>query len=443
MSRRRKAIPREPVEAHITSLSHEGRGIAHINGKTTFIRGALPDETVMFQYSNRRGQFDEGIVTEVLTPSPKRIDAKCAVFSICGGCSMQMLPKSDQIVHKNTVLQELFAKENLTPNTWLPPLQQGAWRYRSKARLGVRYVPKKGGVLVGFRELNGRFLTDMQRCEVLHPLLGENIHVLRDWLATLEAKDQIPQLEVAVDDHRAAFIIRHLTPLSDADQQRIIAFAQQHDIWMYLQPKGPDTIHKLWPADEALMTYALPQYDLTMAFHPADFTQVNVPLNRTMLDLALVHLQINPTDRVLDLFCGLGNFSLPLACQAAEVVGVEGDQAMTDRAGMNAQYNGITNTEFFVADLFQDVAKTPWFAYQYDRLLLDPPRVGAQEIIRALKDKAIERIVYISCNPETLARDAAILVHEQGYKLEAAGVMDMFPQTSHVESIAVFTRVKG
>ena len=443
MSRRRKAIPREPVEAHITSLSHEGRGIAHINGKTTFIRGALPDETVMFQYSNRRGQFDEGIVTEVLNPSAKRIDAKCAVFGICGGCSMQMLPESDQIAHKNVVLQELFAKENLTPNTWLPPLQQGTWGYRSKARLGVRYVSKKGGVLVGFRELNGRFLTDMQRCEVLHPLLGDNIHLLREWLVTLDAKDQIPQLEVAVDDQRAAFIIRHLAPLSDADQQRIIAFAQQHDIWMYLQPKGPDTIHKLWPADEALMTYALPQYDLTMAFHPADFTQVNVPLNRAMLDLALAHLQINPTDRVLDLFCGLGNFSLPLARQAGEVVGVEGDQAMTDRAGMNAQHNGITNTEFFAADLFQDVAKAPWFAYQYDRLLLDPPRAGAQEVIRALKDKAIERIVYISCNPATLARDAAILVHEQGYQLEAAGVMDMFPQTSHVESIAVFTLSSG
>lgn len=441
MSRRRR-IPREPVQAEVTKLSHEGRGIATIEGKTTFIRGALPGETVSFKYTNCRGQFDEGVLLEVLQPAANRVQAKCAVYGQCGGCNMQHLSREDQIYHKQNVLADLFKQNgHVAPQEWLQPLSIAEWGYRTKARLGVKYVEKKGGALVGFREIDGRFLTDMNACEILHPSVGQKLPEFKALMGQLDAKAEIPQLEIAVDDTKTAVIVRHLRPLSEQDVQTMKSFADTHGFIWYLQPKGPDTIHCIWPesAPEHL-EYTLPDHQVKIAFQPQDFTQINQPLNQKMVQLAIDLLELKSTDRVLDLFCGLGNFTLPMARYAGEVIGIEGEQPMVERAGANAKRNGIGNTEFYAANLFEsEYRHTQWWPYTYDKLLLDPPRAGAKEIIEALKEKCFERIVYVSCNPATLARDAELLM-QQGYRLQSAGVMNMFPQTAHVESIALFTQ---
>jgi 23S rRNA (uracil1939-C5)-methyltransferase len=377
-----------------------------------------------------------------MKPSPDRVEPPCAVYGKCGGCSLQHIAPKAQIHFKQNVLSEQFQHfGKVSPQEWLPSLQAEVWGYRHKGRLSVKFVQKKGGALVGFRENDPRYITDMQRCEVLHPLVGERIQLLREWIGSLEAAAEIPQLEVAVDDTRLAIILRHLKPLSEKDLTTIREFANQHNIWMYLQPKGPDSIHLLYPEQhDDLLSYSLPKHNIVMQFHPNDFTQVNMSLNRSMIDLALELLEIKPEDRVLDLFCGLGNFTLPLARLASEVVGVEGDEKMTTRAGLNAERNAIKNVKFYAANLFEDVSSQSFMQQQYDKILLDPPRAGAEQIVAQLSKLKAKRIVYISCNPATLARDAGILVNDLGYKLEKAGVMDMFPHTSHVESIAVFTK---
>ena len=447
MSRRRaRKFSKEPVMAEIDKLSHEGRGIAIIDGKTTFIRGALPGERVMFQYTSKRGQFDEGQVLEVLQASPDRVQAKCAVFGICGGCGLQHLTVKQQIAHKQSVLVSHFQHfgHNIKPEEWLAPLQVNEWGYRYKARLGMRNVEKKGGVLVGFRETNGRYLTDMNRCEVMHPSIGGNIQAMRQWLNDLDAKTTIPQIEVAIDDYRTAIIIRHLEALSEPDKQKIIAFAKEKGWWVYLQSKGPDTVRKFFPDTKEVMddrlSYSHPNHTVDIFFQPQDFTQVNLALNRAMVDLVIGLLDLQQDDKVLDLFCGLGNFTLPLARYVKWVVGVEGDEPMTQRALQNAQHNGITNVEFHVANLFEDVSEQSFIKHKYDKVLLDPPRAGAEAIMHQLKKLKAKRIVYVSCNPATLARDAGILVNDYGYKLVKAGVMDMFPHTAHVESIALFEK---
>ncbi|MDO8955115.1 MAG: 23S rRNA (uracil(1939)-C(5))-methyltransferase RlmD [Gammaproteobacteria bacterium] len=432
----------EEAIATISKLSHEGRGIAFIEGKATFINNALPGEEVKFRYTRRKSQLDEGHLVEVISASPDRVEPPCAVFGRCGGCSLQHIAPAAQIQFKQTVLAEQFLHfGQVSPEKWLEPLQAAIWAYRQKGRLSVKFVAKKGGALVGFREQDPRFITDMQRCEVLHPLIGERIHLLREWISSLDAASEIPQLEVAVDDHRAATIIRHLEPLSEKDLLSINEFAKLHDFWMYLQPKGPDTVHLVYPEQvDDLLSYSLPEHKIEMQFHPSDFTQVNMSLNRQMLNLAIELLDIQATDKILDLFCGLGNFTLPLARYAKHVVGVEGDAKMTERAGLNAKRNQLDNVEFFAANLFEDVSKQDFMQQTYDKILLDPPRAGAEQIILQLGALKAKRIVYISCNPATLARDAGILVNKLGYKLEQAGVMDMFPHTSHVESIALFTK---
>lgn len=435
---RRQRLPKEPIEIDITKLNHEGRGIGQANGKVVFVRGALPGEKVLFKMTRKHGQFDEGEVDSISVPSPDRIDPKCTVYGRCGGCSFQHASSEYQIQHKQTVLQELFTQAGLVPDTWLQPIMSEPWGYRHKARLAVRYVAKKGGVLVGFRETNGRFLTDMSRCDILHPKIGDKIQDLREWLDQLSIKDQIPQIEVAVGDDHTALIIRHLQPFSAQDLQLINAFAKAHDFWIYLQPKGLDSITLFYPEQaNDLIGYQLPNYDLSFHFHPTDFTQVNPAINRKMIEQALALLDPQQDERILDLFCGLGNFTLPLARSAGEVIGIEGDQKMVERAQHNAKKNSIRNTEFYAANLFEPVQNQPWWCYEYDKLLLDPPRAGAKEIIEQLLDKKFKKIVYVSCNPTTLVRDTALLT-QQGYQLVSAGVMDMFPHTAHVEAMAYF-----
>lgn len=426
----------------VEKLSHEGRGIAHVEGRVVFIDGVLPGEEVQIEYLRRKSNFAEAKALAVMKPSPDRIAPKCAAFGICGGCSFQHWPEALQIAHKQQVLAEHFKHfGGLEPLAWLPPLQAKTFGYRHKARLGVKWVVRKNSALVGFREKSGHFLSDIHQCEVLHPAFGEKIDALRAWVSGLSIRDQIPQLEVAVADEGPAMIIRHLKPLSEADLVATEQFAHEHGYRIYLQPKGPESIHLFYPKGaDPLLHYQLRAHRVVFAFGPTDFTQVNASLNEKMMDQALQLLDLRSQDRVLDLFCGIGNFTLPMARYAAQVVGVEGDSAMTARAAQNAQANELNNVEFYKADLFQDPTAEPFWKQPYDKILLDPPRAGAEVLCAKLGSLKASRIVYVSCNPATLARDAG-LICQNGYRLVQAGVMDMFPHTTHVESIAVFERV--
>jgi 23S rRNA (uracil1939-C5)-methyltransferase len=437
---RKKRLPTASVRVTVDSLAHDGRGVARVNAKTVFIDGALSGEDVSFTYTATHRNYDEGAVDEVLTASPHRVTPRCPHYGICGGCSFQHLAPEQQILAKQKVLlDDLRHIGKVTPGEVLPPLTGPHWGYRRKARLGVRWVAKKDKLLVGFREKRSNFLADLSRCETLHPSVGERIEELGSLLGSLETYDQVPQIEVAVDDVQTALVIRHLVPLSEADRARLRDYAQANDLRLYLQPGGPDTIAPLWP-ETIELGYALPAFDVNFRFAPGDFTQVNTDINRAMVERALGLLDLQPEDRVLDLFCGLGNFTLPIARRATAVVGVEGSIDLVKRARENAERNGIDNATFHAADLAADLSHAPWWQGGFDKVLLDPPRSGAQETLAHLAKLKVGRIVYVSCNPATLARDAGILVKEYGYVLEQAGVMDMFPHTAHVESIALFTR---
>ncbi|WP_022950768.1 23S rRNA (uracil(1939)-C(5))-methyltransferase RlmD [Leucothrix mucor] len=438
--RRPPRPPQTPVEAVIESLSLEGKGITHIDGKAVFVGGALPGEKVVFTYTAINRKFDEGYVSEVLEASPERVEPGCPHFQICGGCSMQHLDVEKQIHHKQqAMLDALKHIGKVIPETVFDPMVGDLWGYRRKARLGVRYVRKKEKVLVGFRERAGRFLADIDACRVLHPSVGEKLPELQALIVQMDARETIPQIEVAVGDNATALVFRHLEPLSDKDQQLLLEFAKVHDFQMYLQPKGPTTVHCIWPENPELF-YEHPEFETKVKFGPQDFFQVNSSINRQMVPRAVELLELDGTQKVMDLFCGLGNFTLPIARNAAEVVGVEGDSVMVQRAKQTALDNGISNTNYFTFDLTADVKHEPWMKQKYDRILLDPPRSGAKEVIEHFGKLGAKRIVYVSCHPGTLARDAGELVHTHGYRLEGAGVMDMFPHTAHVESIAVFVR---
>ena len=438
---RRKRLPAEPVAAHVESLAHDGRGVAHIEGKTVFIAGALPGEEVTFRYTSRRRSHDEGRVDEVLEASPQRVVPGCAHAALCGGCSLQHLAADAQIEAKQQVLLEGFRRlGKVEPERVLPPLTGPAWGYRRKARLGVKYVIKKRKLLIGFREKGSGLLAELERCEVLHPSVGHHLRTLAQTIAAMEAYDRIAQVEVAVAEEGTALVFRNLDPLSVRDTERLRALAREHGFLVYLQPGGPESITPLWP-ERIELSYTLPAHGLRMRFEPTDFTQVNLDINRAMIDRALELLDPQPGERVLDLFCGLGNFTLPLARSAGEVVGVEGDAALVQRARENAERNGVENVQFHTADLAGELDKAPWWGGGFDRALLDPPRTGARETLAHLAALGIGRIVYVSCNPATLARDAGILVNDHGYRLVSAGVMDMFPHTAHVESIALFEKV--
>ena len=443
--RRRRKLPQEPVSAKIESLSHEGRGIARVEGKTVFVNGALPGEDALFQYKKQRPKYDEAHALEISNPAAERVEPKCEFFGLCGGCSLQHMQHDKQIEHKQSVLLEQLAHiGKVKPKSVIPPLTGPVWGYRRKARLGVKYVEKKERVLVGFREKYSPFVADMNSCEVLHPSVGRLIEPLQHLITELSLIKQIPQIEVAIGDEVTALIFRHLADFNDEDIRKLSAFAEQHNIDIYLQSGGLDSVvplsNKITETTARQLSYALTEFDVTLNFLPTDFTQVNLEINRGMVPQALELLQVNSEDRVLDLFCGIGNFTLPLARKAESVLGVEGDQALVERARQNAIFNSIDNVEFRAIDLAKEDLNDDFLKGGFNKLLLDPARNGAQEVIEKMNLKSIERIVYVSCNPATLARDAGSLVNDKGYKLEQAGVMDMFPHTTHVESIAVFSK---
>lgn len=428
------------AEVDITDLSHDGRGVARIQDKAVFVAGALPGERARIRIVRRHRSFDEAKVETLLTRSPDRIEPRCPHFGSCGGCALQHLPADKQIAAKQRVLAENFERiGKVAPQQWLAPLTDAPWGYRRKGRLSVKWVEKKGKVLVGFREDDPRFVADLRVCHTLLPQVGERIEALAALIGGLEAKREIAQIEIAADDRTVALVFRHLVPLQDGDRDRLIAFGREHGLAILLQPKGPDSVHTLDPPTIDLK-FGIPAANVELAFRPLDFIQVNAGMNQRMIAQALALLDPQPQHRVLDLFCGLGNFTLPIARLAGAVTGVEGEAGLVARAADNARLNGIDNATFHAADLSLDQRALGWARADYDALLLDPPRSGAAAVLDYLPGKRTRRVVYVSCHPGSLARDAGILVERHGFELLRAGVMDMFPHTAHVESIALFER---
>lgn len=439
--KRRKQLPVDPVEANIESLSHEGRGVTHINGKTVFVDGALPGETVRFIYTGQRSRYAEGTTTEVMVPSPVRVDPPCHHFSVCGGCSLQHMDTAAQIHHKQQVLlEQLRHIGSVEPEQILPALTGPVSGYRHKARLGVKNVLKKGKVLVGFREKNKPYIADIDSCEVLHPVIGSKLAVLKELIDGLDSKGDIPQIEVAVGDDTTMLVIRHLVDLSSADLEKLRSFAGDSGIPILLQGNHTDTLVPLIAGGAETLSYTLEDYGIRFDFGPLDFTQINFRINREMVNRVIKLMQPEKSDHILDLFCGLGNFTLPMARHAGFVTGIEGATRMVEKARQNAAINGITNVEFAKADLYVPQIQGDFLRERYDKILMDPPRSGAKEVIEQMNFKQVRRLVYVSCNPATLARDAGLLVKQHGFRLVCAGVMDMFPHTTHVESLAVFER---
>jgi 23S rRNA (uracil1939-C5)-methyltransferase len=439
VARSRTRLHRE-LELDIDGLSHDGRGVGRIEGKAVFVAGALPGERVRAKQTGRNRHFDEAETIEVLRASPDRVEPRCPHFGTCAGCVLQHLAPEKQIEAKQRVLMENLARiGHVEPATILPPLVDAAWGYRRKGRLSVRFVEKKGRTVVGFRESNPRFVAELRECHTILPALSDQLPALAALVDSLDGKRTLPQIEFIAGDGPVALVFRHLEPLTEADIARLREYAIASGFAVLLQPGGVESVQPLHP-DAPSFHFTLPGYDLDLAFRPLDFIQVNAGLNARMIARTLELLDPQPDERVLDLFCGLGNFTLPLAKHAGQVVGVEGDAGLIARARDNARANGLANVEFHAADLTKDLAAEPWMRAGFDKLLLDPPRAGAAEVIAQLPLKGIGRIVYVSCHPASLARDAGFLVRERGYRLVAAGAMDMFPQTAHVESIALFER---
>ncbi|NLY27081.1 MAG: 23S rRNA (uracil(1939)-C(5))-methyltransferase RlmD [Alcaligenaceae bacterium] len=428
----------------IESLDLEARGVARRDGKVVFVEGALPGERVLARINRRKPSFDTATTEQVVRPSSQRVVPACPSFGVCGGCAMQHLDAAAQVAIKQRVLEDALDHiGKVEPARILPPLHGPTWGYRYRARLSVRVVRKKGGVLVGFREKRGSYVVDMTECRVLPRHVSDLLVPLRQLVGQLSCPERIPQIEVAVGDTVTALLLRHMEALTDNDIAQLRQFARIHNVSWWLQPKGPDTVHLLDHADDGRLGYFLPEFGVRMPYKPTDFTQVNHAINRSLISRALSLLNVQPGDRVADLFCGLGNFTLPLATQAAHVTGIEGSALLTQRALEGARLNGLAErTVFSTLNLFEvDVQWLRDLGY-FDRMLIDPPRDGAEAVCRALVQLLPHerplRMVYVSCNPATLARDAGILVHEGGYVLESAGAINMFPHTSHVESIAVF-----
>ena len=439
-------LDQSPKTVSIVDLIHDGRGVArwpegHAQaGKTVFVSGALPGETVSVQQTARSRHFDEARKLEVIEASPDRVTPRCPHFGTCGGCVLQHLAEDKQIEAKQrTLLDNLQRIGHVAPQAVLPPLRGDSWGYRRKGRFSVRRVEKKDKTLVGFREQDPRFVADIAECHVVVPQLGFKVAELGALVDGLDARRDIPQIEFIAGDARTALVFRHLQPLSDADKARLEAFGAEHGFAIFLQPGGIDSVQPL-SGEAPQLTFRMPQWDVELLFRPLAFIQVNAKLNEAMIARALDLLDVQPGERVLDLFCGLGNFTLPLARASGDgaVVGVEGDAGLVQRARANAERNGLGNLQFFAADLAQDLAGQPWLKAGFDKLLLDPARSGAIEVLKQLPLKGLKRIVYVSCHPGSLARDAGWLVNEAGWTLREAGVMDMFPHTAHVESIAVF-----
>ncbi len=426
----------------VESLSNEAQGVARAGGKVLFIEGALPGERVRVRVARRRPRYDSGRAIEILEPAAERVTPRCRYFGVCGGCSLQHLRTEAQPAAKERWLRDALDRiGRVSPQHWLPALTGSGWGYRRRARLGARYVPGKGGVLVGFRERQHSHITPLESCETLDPALARVLPAIRELIGGLSRPDRLPQIELAAGDRGAALVFRHLEPLIDDDLARLRDFARAQGVQVYRQPGGPDSMVALWPEQPEELRYALPGAGIELAFGPADFIQINAGMNRKLVDQALAQLDPRPHERVLDLYCGLGNFSLPLARRAARVLGIEGEAGLVERARRNARHNRIANAEFIAADLAWVEGPDPWGAEMFDAWLLDPPRTGALAVVQRLgTGSGPGRILYVSCNPATLARDAAILVHTKGYRLTAAGLLDMFPQTAHAEALALFDR---
>ncbi|MGH8372455.1 MAG: 23S rRNA (uracil(1939)-C(5))-methyltransferase RlmD [Gammaproteobacteria bacterium] len=439
--RRSRATANVLIEdADVEALSHDGRGIVRMNGKAVFVQDALPGEKVSYRLLRRHRDYDEARIEELKLASSLRVPPRCEHFGVCGGCALQHLSPAAQLAAKQqTLLDNLQRIGHVQPEAVLEPLTGPIWGYRRRARLSARHVPAKGRVLVGFVERDKPFVTDTWRCEILDPKVGTLIEPLSDLLSGMSIADRIPQVELAVGDTSTVLVIRVLKELTTADRQRLAEFESSHQVHIYLQAGKPDDLESL-TGGPVQLAYRLPEWNLELEFEPADFVQVNAEINQRLIAQALELLQVEPQHRVLDLFCGLGNFTLPLARIAHAAIGVEGDAGLIQRARLNAERNGITNVKFEHADLFGEILSAPWMQRRYDRILLDPPRAGAREVIAHFDKLGAERIVYVSCHPATLARDAEILVNHHGYRLRAAGALDMFPHTAHVESIALFER---
>lgn len=431
----------EPETALIDAVTHDGRGIADVRGKKVFVGGALQGEQVTFLRRKTRRNYDEAELLEIHTASPQRIDARCAAYGRCGGCALQHVADDQQRAIKFQTLQDNLQRiGGVVPERWLEPLYAGSWNYRRRARLAVKQVPGKGRVLVGFRERHAPYITDMHRCEVLARPVDGLLDPLSDMLGKLSISARIPQIEVAVAENAVALVLRVLDAPSAADATVLRAFAAANDVRIYLQPRGLDSVTPLDPEDsQRPLYYSLPGADIRIEFDPVGFIQVNAEINERMVARAIELLAAGPEDRVLDLYCGIGNFSLPLARGCREVLGVEGDAALVRAASHNAALNGLANAHFRCADLAAIDGTEPWLRDGWDGLLLDPARNGAAEVVQCMQAIGARRIVYVSCHPGTLARDAGALLR-QGYRLEAAGIIDMFPHTAHVESIALFVK---
>jgi 23S rRNA (uracil1939-C5)-methyltransferase len=435
--------------AEIESLDQEGRGVAHVDGKVVFIEGALPGETVTYQSTRRKPSYEFGTVVEVLKPSSLRVTPPCKHFGMCGGCALQHLDVSAQVATKQRLLEDnLWHFGRIKAENMLPPIYGPVFGYRHKARLRARYVMKKGTALVGFNEKATSFVADMQSCLVLPPHMSALLMPLRELVASLSIRDSLPQIEVAIGEHATVLVLRILEPLAESDAPLLRAFADAHQVQIWTQSKGPDTVKPFYPVDGPALNYTLPEYNLNYPFNPTEFTQVNPHINRVMIRRAMQLLAPQAGEVIADFFCGLGNFTLPIARSGAKVLGMEGSAGLVKRAQENALINGLTGSvKFREADLFDTDEASLKALGHFDKWLIDPPRDGAMQLVKALPDaesveaeNSPQRIVYVSCNPATLARDATILVQRKGYTLKACGIINMFPHTAHVESIALFER---
>jgi len=440
---RMKRLSSSPEQASIVDLAHDGRGVARIDGKTVFVADALPGESIELRRVARHRNYDEAELERVIVASPSRVTPRCRHFGTCGGCSLQHLAPEAQLEFKQRQLLENLARIGaVTPQRVLEPLAGPIWHYRRRARLGVKRVAKKGRVLVGFRERSAPYVADLAECPVLAAPVDGLLQPLASLIDGLSIASRVPQIEVAVAPPDTALVLRVLDAPSASDRDRLAEFERDYAVRLYLQPGGPETVTPL-TVGKPRLAYRLPDQQLSISFEPTDFVQVNATLNQAMIDRAMTALAPLPSDTVLDLYCGLGNFSLPLARCSRRVVGVEGATELVERARGNAEANRIDNVEFHRADLMTPVQQGSWARDRYDLVLLDPPRAGAREVLPTIAATGARRVVYVSCHPGSLARDAGLLVSEYGYTLAAAGVMDMFPHTNHVEAMALFERSPG
>lgn len=449
MSRRRrnrKQLDLTPREIQIESMAHDGRGVGRgEDGKVVFVDFALPGEKVLYIPVMNRKSYLFGTTIEVLEPSEHRIEPKCAVFGDCGGCVLQHLDENVQLKYKQQALLENFKKiGNVQPEALLEPMTGKHWGYRRRARLGAKFVPKKGGMIVGFRERNTSYIQPTDKCEVLYPEVSAMFPDLRETLEKTSCNDKIPQIEISVADNAVVMIVRHLEAFVQSDLELLTEFAKRNTVQLFLQPGNLKSVHPLYPEKPDALFYEFNDFDIKIEFLPTDFIQVNAGINEQLVSKAVDLLDVQKNDRVLDLFCGVGNFTLPLARHSNHVVGVEGDQALVNRAIHNRELNGLDSVDFHFGDLFKEDMSSgshgDWLEQKFDKILLDPPRSGAAEMIKRLPAFGASKVVYVSCGPATLARDAGVMVNEHGYRMTHAGVIDMFPHTAHVESIAVFEK---